>query len=146
MTRIAYIIALTLATFLAYAQMDDFDRDIEQFLRINGSSAAFDIAVDQMVSQFKMMKSDAPDAVWTDLRDQVFDREIEALYKLLIPLYKKHFTHPEIKSLIEFYRSPLGEKVTGTLGMITHESLAISQNWAMGLGMKITEFLQQKGY
>jgi hypothetical protein len=42
-------------------------------------------------------------------------RQISAeggLMDRVVPLYDKHYTHGEIRSLIQFYESPLGKKVT----------------------------------
>ncbi|QGY43530.1 DUF2059 domain-containing protein [Maribellus comscasis] len=103
MTRFFYVLGFLLASLLTTAQTDDFENDIEKLLSINGGSAAYDMAFDQMVAQFKMMKTDAPDEVWQQVRTEVFDTEIEELTKQLIPVYKKHFTHDDIKELIAFY-------------------------------------------
>lgn len=146
MTRFFYILGFLLASLLATAQTSDFEKDIEKLLSVNGSSAAYDLAFDQMVAQFKMMKTEAPDEVWKQVRTEVFDKEIAALTKQLIPIYKKHFTHEDIKGMIAFYESPLGKKMTDTTGKITTETMQMAQTWGMQLGGKINTFLQEKGY
>jgi len=144
MTRIFYILALLLASFLTRAQTSEFEKDIETFLSINGSSATYDLAFEQMVSQFKMIRADAPEELWKEVRTQIFDKEVPVLNKMLIPIYMKHFTHSEIKALIEFYQSPIGKKVTGTITPITIESIQFSQKWITGLGQKMNAFILTK--
>lgn len=146
MTRFFYILGFLLASLLATAQTSDFEKDIEKLLSVNGSSASYDLAFDQMVAQFKMMKTEAPDEVWKQVRSEVFDKEIAALTKQLIPIYKKHFTHEDIKGMIAFYESPLGKKLTDTTGKITTETMQMAQTWGIQLGGKINTFLQEKGY
>jgi uncharacterized protein len=144
MARIFYILALLLASFLTGAQTSEFEKDIEKFLSINGSTATYDLAFEQMVAQFKMKRADAPDEIWNEVRVQIFDKEISTLNKMLIPIYMKHFTHSEIKALIEFYQSPIGKKMTGTISPITIESVHISQKWIIGLGQKMNAFILAK--
>jgi uncharacterized protein len=144
MARIFYILALLLASFLTGAQTSEFEKDIERFLSINGSTATYDLAFEQMVAQFKMKRADAPDEIWKEVRIQIFDKEISTLNKMLIPIYMKHFTHSEIKALIEFYQSPIGKKMTGNISPITNESLQISQKWIIGLGQKMNAFILAK--
>lgn len=144
MARIFYILALLLASFLTQAQPSEFEKDIETFLSINGSSATYDFAFEQMVARFKMTRSDATDEIWQEARVQIFDKEISALNKMLIPIYMKHFTHSEIKVLIEFYQSPIGKKMTGNINPITTESIHISQKWIVGLGQKMNAFILAK--
>jgi len=146
MTRFFYILGFLLASLLATAQTSDFEKDIEKLLSVNGSSAAYDLAFDQMVAQFKMMKTEAPDEVWKQVRTEVFDKEVAELTKQLIPIYKKHFTHEDIKGMIAFYESPLGKKMTDTTGKITTETMQMAQTWGIQLGGKINTFLQEKGY
>jgi len=146
MARIFFIVGLLLAGLLASAQNSEFEDDIKKFLAINGSTAAYDMVFDQMVAQFKMMKTEAPDEVWKAIRTDVFDKEIKALNTLMIPIYKNHYSHDDIKAFIAFYESPAGKKLTGAMSQITQESMQLSQTWAMGLGQKINEYLQKKGY
>jgi uncharacterized protein len=144
MARIFYILALQLASILSGAQPSEFEKDIEKFLSINGSSATYDLAFEQMVTRFKINRADAPDEIWKEVRIQIFDKEISALNKMLIPIYMKHFSHAEIKALIEFYQSPIGKKMTGTISPITIESIHISQKWIIGLGQKMNAFILAK--
>lgn len=146
MARIFFIAGLLLAGLLASSQNSELDNDIKKFLAINGSTAAYDMVFDQMVAQFKMMKTEASDEVWKAIRTDVFNKEIETLNTLMIPIYKNHYSHDDIKAFITFYESPAGKKLTGAMGQITQESMQLSQTWAMGLGQKINEYLQKKGY
>lgn len=125
---------------------ENLDKDIETFLNINGSVTAYDMAFDQIISHFRQIRSGAPESLWADMRSQILANEVQSLNKLLVPIYKRHFSHAEIKALIAFYQSPAGEKFTGTIGLITREASEISQEWAIGLGKKIVEYLEQAGY
>ena len=150
MGKLAFIFGLLFASLFATAQattnLDEFDKDIQKFLSINGSNAAYDIAFDQIVQQFKMMKTEAPYEIWLEARTEIFDKEIISLSNRMAPIYKNHFTHQEIKELIEFYESELGKKMTNELASITKESIQLSHSWAMQLSGKINTFLQEKGY
>ncbi len=128
------------------AQNGGFENDIVRLLRLNGSSASFDVAFDQITSQFMMMKPSIPDSVWTSLRKEVFDPEVENLFQKMVPVYKKHFTHEEVKGLIAFFESPLGKTYTGNNELVTKEMVPVSQTWGMGLGQKINDYLTKKGF
>jgi hypothetical protein len=125
---------------------DEMDEDIETFLNINGSITAYDMAFEQLISHFRQIRSGAPESLWSDLRSQILEHEVRTLNKLLVPIYKRYFSHDEIKALVAFYQTPAGAKFTGTIGLITREATEISQEWAIGLGQKIVEYLEQAGY
>ena len=116
MSKILFIIGLCLSMFVCHAQQTEAEKDILKLMEVNGSEANYDLAFEQIVSQFKMMKPNVPQLTWDMAKREVFDKEIVELNKKLIPVYQKNFAPAEIKQLIEFYQSPLGKKlVDGTM-------------------------------
>jgi uncharacterized protein len=51
------------------------------------------------------------------------------LVDLLVPFYKKHYTEEELKQMIEFYKSPLGQKIVEKLALISQDSYIIGVEW-----------------
>ena len=146
--RVKYLLSIALLVIAishTSAQGDEFDKDVGEFLRINGSTSAFAMASEHFLLQYRNVNSNIPDDQWNDFRMHYIDREIAALHLLLIPLYKRYFTHEEIKALIKFYRSPLGKKVTGTIDPIARESMTVATEWANGLEERIAESFKQFG-
>ncbi len=59
-------------------------------------------------------------------------RQISAkggLMDRVVPLYDKHYSHDEIRSLIQFYETPLGKKVTALRPQIAQESMVVAEEW-----------------
>jgi len=144
--RISMLACLLLAVLIVKAQTDDYDNDIARYLQISGATATYDVVFDQMKGQLKTMKPAVPDFLWSNLKTEVFDKEIAELTKQLVPLYKKHFTHAEVKELISFYESPLGKKLATETPKLSRESMQLGQTWGMGLMGKIDGWLKEKGY
>ena len=67
----------------------------------------------------------------------------------VVPIYNKYLTHPEIKELLAFYQTPLGEKIRSVLPQITHESMLAGQQWAQKLipeiDKRVEESLKREG-
>jgi len=59
--------------------------------------------------------------------------ELPQLLDSAVPLYDKYFSHEDIKGLIEFYQTPLGQKALGVLPKLSIEM--------QGEGMKMGEKL-----
>lgn len=146
MKRFKLILTLVLAlvAFGAEAQ-NSFDQDILKMQKISGSDATVKLMYDQIVAQFKMQgkMADAPEGAWDRLYKEVFQPEVEELYKTLLPVYKKHFTHDDIKELIKFYESPIGQKLSKANPQIAQESMQASQMWGMGLMQKMEAFIAE---
>ena len=45
-------------------------------------------------------------------------------------IYASHFTEPELKQLLTFYQSPLGQKVLAEEPKAAEESMTIAGSWA----------------
>lgn len=145
MYKIIFILGLCLSAYICNAQTPESEKDILKLMELNGSAANYDLAFNQMVAQFKMMKPNVPQLTWDMAKHDVFDKEIVELNKKLVPVYQKNFTPAEIKQLIEFYQSPLGKKLVDGTTKVSKESMQIAQTWGMSLGGKLQGYLAEKG-
>lgn len=143
------MISLLMALFtMSSVAQDAFEKDIMKMQEVNGSEATQDMVFKQIKAQMQMQvqMKNAPKEVWDSLYTSVFQVELKDLNSKLVPIYKKHFTHEEIKELITFYESPIGMKMSKETPAITQESMQLSQMWAMGLMKKMNNFMADKGY
>jgi len=145
MYKILFVIGLCIVAFIGKAQQTEGEKQILKLMEVNGSAASYDLVYDQMVSQFKMMKPNVPQMIWDSAKREVFDKEIGYLKKELIPVYQKNFTPEEVKQLIAFYTSPLGQKLVDGTTKISKESMKIAQPWGMSLAGKMQGYLAEKG-
>ena len=60
--------------------------------------------------------------------------DLKALVDSEVLIYDKHFSHQEIRGLIEFYRTPLGQKTLKELPAVVSESAQAGQKWGEDLG------------
>ncbi len=68
----------------------------------------------------------------------------------IVPLYNKHYTREEIKALIRFYKTPLGQKVASLRPEITREGIIVAEQWLAYLKPLLTQAmrmsLEKEGY
>jgi hypothetical protein len=145
-----------LAAAPAAAQTEASGKTIQQFVEISGGSASFDATIGQwaqlatrqvraFVSQ--QMKNtgqpDAPEAVYSRFEEE-FAREMrnrkQTLIEALYPVYRKHFSEEELLQLIEFYRSPLGRKLSARSPLLMQEAMQTGAQWG---DRNSTEIVQQ---
>jgi len=58
----------------------------------------------------------------------------QSLLELAIPLYDKNLSHEEIKGLIQFYQTPLGQKAVSVLPKLTAELQEEGRKWGENIG------------
>ncbi len=68
------------------------------------------------------------------------------LQESFIAIYDSHFTADEIKQLLAFYRSPLGQKLTAQQPQMVQEGIAAGRNWGGVVGQRLVARLRGEGY
>ena len=68
----------------------------------------------------------------------------DALYSVLYPVYEKHFNIFELNQLVEFYQSPVGQKLVRVSPELLTESLALGREWGLSLVPEIMERVQTR--
>ena len=64
---------------------------------------------------------------------------------LLTDVYERHFSSDELRQLIAFYQTPIGQKLTAELPAVTQESMQAGREWGRRLGAEIGAQLESEG-
>ncbi len=128
------------------AQGDAFEKDLARMLELSGSAQMYDAVFDQMILQMKSAMPSVDESAWPKVKSDVWEKQIAELNQKLVPIYRKHFTHDDIKSLIAFYQTDIGKKLAEKTPLISRESMVIGQQWGMQLGQAIQNYLKDNGY
>lgn len=77
-----------------------------------------------------------PAEFWDRFLAEVRQRtgELEALF---IPIYDRHFTAGELRQLIAFYGSPIGQKMVTEQPAIAREAMESGRQWGHRLGVAV---------
>ncbi len=139
-----FILSLLLVFSLAgIAQDTNKEKDIRKFLELTGSGEMGVMAMQQMISSYKQAFTNVPDEFWDEFMKKVNPND---LIDLVVPIYDKYYTEEDIKALIAFYQTPIGQKTIKLMPQISQESMKAGEEWGMKLGEKIAEEMKAGGY
>jgi uncharacterized protein len=117
------------------------EADIRRLLDLAGTKALVVQTMDSMSKSIKPLLTNSlpPGEYREKLVDLFFAKfsakaDVEHLLDLAVPVYDKNFSHQEIRSLIEFYQTPLGQKAMATLPKVTAEMQEQGRKWGEDLG------------
>jgi len=131
--------------------------DIEKLLEVTGAKALARQAMDgMMTSMTGLLRSNFQqtcagdqqciqfgELVTTKLQQKV-DGSVDELMTTLIPIYDRHYSKEDIEGLIQFYQSPLGQKLAKNLPEIARESQQAGSQLGQNLGREsVQEVLQE---
>lgn len=143
-------LTFAILAFLAFsgvqAQTDAFNKKVKNLLELSGGEEAFKGAIQAMMGQIRMTRSEVPGEVWDELENEFMSTSIDDLVAMIAPIYNKHLTEEDLDNIIGFYKTPSGKKFGEKTPIITQESMTAGQQWGMQVGQKLMEKLQEKGY
>lgn len=130
--------------------------DIESLLTMTGALSlgkqmATALAAN-LTQTLKTERPDIPQQVLDSLPAEVsavFEENLASFKEEIISIYHKHLTAADVKRLIQFYSTDLGQKVVSVLPTIMLEAAIVGQRWGQSLGpmleQRILATLEKQG-
>lgn len=117
------------------------EADIRRLLEIAGTKALVIQNMDAMTRSIKpLLTSSLPSGEYREKLVELFfakfssKADTQHLLDLAVPIYDKNFSDQEIRGLIEFYQTPLGQKAISTLPKLSAEMQEEGRKWGEALG------------
>lgn len=148
--RQALLVILALCVIHVPANADELTQekraDIERLLAMTNALAMGKqmaaMVVTNLTQALQKARPDIPQAALNVLPAEVaavFDENMGSLKEEIIPIYHKYFTAAELKEMIRFYSTDLGQKAIRVMPALMQEGMAAGQRWGQSLGPKIEQ-------
>ena len=128
--------------------------DIEKLMKMTGAlkigKQMSDAVVNNMTQALKASRPDVPERMYIILEEEVNKIIEEQMFakdgyiEMAVVIYDKYFTHEDIKGLLSFYQTELGQKTIRVLPQIVEHSLKAGQMWGQALGPVIQQRIIQR--
>jgi hypothetical protein len=116
---------------------------ILEVLRLTDSAELGRQMMDQMLGSFEGSSPGVPAEFWSRLRDEL---ETDDLVELIVPIYARHLTEPELDALIAFYSSEHGRSIVRKMPQVMQESMLAGQQWGADIARQVMERLEASGF
>ena len=117
------------------------EADIRRLLEITGTRKIVTETMASMMTTIRpVLANSMPPGEYREKLIDLFVAKFQAkadtkhLLELAIPAYDRYFSHEEIKSLIKFYETPLGQKSLSVMPQLTNEMREAGRKWGEKLG------------
>jgi hypothetical protein len=138
-----FFICLIAAGLAASVYGQTKKQDIIKLLDITNTRLQAVQMFDLMLPNIEQMVPDVPATFWDIFKSKL---DIDGFVNLFIPIYDRHFSHDDIKRLIQFYESPIGKKLLDVTPSLTQESYRIGEEWGQNLALEVLNELRKQGY
>lgn len=145
------LLFLCLTASILWAQDDNVNTEIDKekkadillLLKLSGTSDFAYIIVDDVVANYKQFITNTPEDYWDKL---LAETDISPFNKAVIDVYDKRFTKNEIKQLIQFFQSEVGNKWALSLKDMNDEVMMIANQFGQDIYKSINQKLIEDGY
>ncbi|MEH2144632.1 DUF2059 domain-containing protein [Nostoc sp.] len=125
------------------AQEIEKTNNINKLLEITGAKNLSRQNITQLLINVKSEYPQVPQKFWDTFAAEL---KIDDMVNELIPIYNKYFTNEEIKQMIAFYQTPLGQKTITVIPQISQESTAIGTRYGRVAAERALKKLEAEGY
>lgn len=139
--------ALAVAEELSSEKRADIVRLIEVTKVSALASQMASTSAAQIAQLLRQTRPDIPQKVLDTLPGifvTLFDERLPSLIEEIVPIYHRHFSASEIKGMLAFYSTPLGQKTIQVAPMLLSESVAVGQRWGRSLGPEIDRRIRER--
>lgn len=122
----------------------------EQVIKVTGTATLFNPLIPGVVEQAKLLFLQQNPDLAKDLNEVAaklrteFQPRLSELTKHVAELYAQRFSEAELKQLLTFYQSPLGQKLLKQQPVIVDSSMRYAQNWANNLSDKVIAKMREE--
>jgi uncharacterized protein len=125
------------------AQIDPAKRaDIQRLLDLVGTKTLMQASMDSMANTIRpLVTNSLPRGEYREKLVDIFFVKFRSLAdptqfleQSAMPIYDRHFSGEEIKGLIKFYETPLGQKAVSELPQVSNELREAGKSWGEKVG------------
>lgn len=134
MKKLFIAATMLLSVQFVSAQSADFKKDVVTYIKLSGATANMTAVLEPVIEQIDESKR-------ADFQKDL-ESILPSLYDKMAVSIMKHYTHDDIKKMMEFYNSPIGKKIQEVTPKMTKEQMQAGQEWGMELQGIMMKYMQ----
>ncbi|HET8839270.1 MAG TPA: DUF2059 domain-containing protein [Flavobacteriaceae bacterium] len=126
------IVTAFLVGFTAFSQENEtYKADALELVKLQ-TKGQFEVMLEPFL---QMIPAENQKAFMADVKSK-----LPRLYEQIAKIYMETYTHQEIQEIMDFYNSPVGQKLIQTSPEITKKSMQAAQSWGMEMRPMLSKY------
>lgn len=117
---------------------------IRGFLKTSQAAEQILMGIENALDAQKRASPDVPDVFWTEFVARA-KASVPDLVEMLVPVYDREYSSDDLQGMIQFYQSPIGQKMLAAQPRITRDAMLAGQRWGGQLGAAVLKDLSDRG-
>jgi uncharacterized protein len=120
-------------------------KEIREIMRISNLEENQAKILDLIMDRFKTDMPKVPAEFWNRCNAEMKEK-LPLMDEQVILIYDKHFTQSDIEGILQFYKTPVGQRFIAELPALTRELLPVGMEWGKMVAAQVIEELKRAGY
>jgi hypothetical protein len=117
---------------------------IRQLLEMSRAGSQILLGMQTTLETQRQASPEVPAIFWDTFMERA-KASLPELIELLVPIYHRAFSTDQVRQLIAFYQSPIGQSLLAAQPTITREAMLAGQQWGTKIGTDVANELKNKG-
>jgi len=109
-------------------ETSEYREALKKLMDVTGAAASVDEILPHTLNMAKMNAPEKEAAYWEVFTESWQKKIEEMVMEIYVPIYKKHLALDDLKGVISFYESPLGQRYKESAMSITREAMPLLFN------------------
>jgi uncharacterized protein len=132
----------TLAQNVDAAKAKDIRRLLELSNAIESGLQVVSLEIEQTKKQFP----NAPEKFWDEMEDEIKKEfRSESFFNEIVAIYDRHLTAEDVRGLVAFYETPLGQKTLRVMPLLKAEAQKVGEQRGEQLADRVIQKLRAEG-
>lgn len=122
---------------------EEKEQAIRKLMELTGAADYGDQLSQNLLSQLEPAFPEVPDSRWPEVAESLDTSQVT---ERVVAVYDRHFELEELRAMVEFYSTPIGQDVLQKLPLVMQESMQAGQSWGQSKAREIVEELSADGF
>lgn len=137
---------VTAPSVSAQDQNQEYKEVLAKMMTLSGAMASTDAMLSQISTMMKQTSPNVPNTYWESFSAKFKEIIGNKLVEMYVPIYQKYLTLDDLKQIVAFYESPIGQKLGVATPLMAVEGMKIGQKLGMEIVTELQNDLKEKGY
>lgn len=121
----------------------EYKETLQKILDVSGASSMVDNILPQLMSGLKQSHLQQDETYWKEFAATWKQKIQDKVMEIYVPIYQRYLTLDELKEVVTFYESPVGQKLGKTAPVIMTEAMPSIQQLTMEMVREIMQKYRQ---
>lgn len=143
-----FLLVMPMVSTESLAQVsEEYKENLLELLKLNGFEEQFSMAISEVTDLHKKLyNADVPEALWKEMEEEIREAAWPYILNELASVYVNYYTLSDLRTMVQFYQSPVGKKITEHSEQVTRETMALAKTMGSKIRKELNYKLKQNGY